>query len=321
MLNKIFHIESFKNMKIGIFSHIVLDTIKDTEGFEIESLGGPSCYGNVIAKTFNFNVILFTKIGHDLNSEKIQYLNQNSIYIKPDQIDDKNPTTRFKLIMHRDGGRDLFLLSKCSPINTSFLDTGGLDCIVLSPVIDEVPNEIFQIFAQTKEKDRFIMLDPQGFLRHCNKDTSMISLKRQLDVDIKGITAIKADENELSVLTNGIIGIEGMKLLRKKYNLEFVISTSNNHISLLHKKTVYNLEIKQRPNIDSTGLGDILTTGFTCSYLKEKDPLWGLCFGVGSVISALDSKTRGLEKVPRKINAIERHASYCYNTVKFKIIE
>ena len=308
-------------MKIGIFSHIVLDSIKDTEGFETESPGGPSCYGNVIAKTFNFDVTLFTKIGHDLDGEKLDYLNQNSIYIKLDQVDDNNPTTRFRLIIHRDGSRDLFLLSKCSPINTTFLDTGGLDGIVLSPVIDEVSNEIFQILPQTKEKDRFIMLDPQGFLRHWNKNTTMISLKKQLDVGIKGITAIKADESELSVLTNGIIGIEGMKLLRKKYNLDFVVSTRNNQISLLHKKTVYTLDLKQRPNIDSTGLGDILTTGFTCSYLKEKDPLWGLCFGVGSVIGALDSKTRGLEKVPRKINVIERHASYCYNTVKFKIIE
>jgi sugar/nucleoside kinase (ribokinase family) len=309
-------------MKIGIFSHIVLDSIKDMEGFETESLGGPSCYGNVIAKTFNFNVVLFTKIGLDLDNEKLAYLNQNSIHLKPDQIDDKNPTTRFRLIMHRDGGRDLFLLSKCSPINTTFLDIGGLDGIVLSPVIDEVSNDIFQILQQTKEKDRFIMLDPQGFLRNWNKDTSMISLKKQLlDVDIKAITAIKADENELSVLTNGIIGIEGMKLLRKKYNLDFIVSTSNNQVSLLHKKTVYTLDLKQRTNIDSTGLGDILTTGFTCSYLKEKDPLWGLCFGVGSVIGALDSKTRGLEKVPRKINIIERHASYYYNSVKFKIIE
>lgn len=308
-------------MKIGIFSHIVLDSIRDTDGVETESLGGPSCYGNVIAKTFDFSVVLFTKIGHDLNNEKLAYLNQNSIHIKPDQIDDKNPTTRFRLVMHSDGGRDMFLLSKCSPINLTFLDTGGLDGIVLSPVIDEVSNDIFQTLHQTKEKDRFIMLDPQGFLRCRNKETSMISLKKKLDVDIKAITAIKADENELSVLTNGIIGIEGMKLLRKKYNLDFVVSTRNNRISLLHKKTVYTLDLKQRPNIDSTGLGDILTTGFTCSYLKEKDPLWGLCFGVGSVIGALDSKTRGLEKVPRKINIIERHASYCYNTVKFKIIE
>ncbi len=180
--------------------------------------------------------------------------------------------------------------------------------------------EYFKYWPNQK-KDGFIMLNPREFLRHWDNDTLMVTLKKQSDVDIKGITSIKADENDLSVLTNGIIGIKGMKLIKKKYNLDFVVSTSNNQISLLHKKTVYTLDLKRRPNVDSTGLGDILSTGFTCSYLKEKDPLWGLCFGVGSVIGALDSKTRGLEKVPNKINIIERHASYCYNTVKFKIID
>ncbi len=308
-------------MRLGIFSHIVLDSIKDTEGFETESLGGPSCYGSIIAKTFYFDVVLFTKIGNDLDNKKLDYLNQNSIYVKEDQIDVKKPTTRFRLVMNRDGDRDLYLLSKCSPIDTTFLDTDGLDGIVLSPVIDEIPNEIFHNLSKARKKDKFIMLDPQGFLRGWNRETFLITLKKQIDVNIKDITAIKADESELSVLTNGITGIEGMKLLRKKYNLDFVVSTSNNQISLLHKKLVYTLDLKHRTNIDSTGLGDILTAGFTCSYLKEKDPLWGLCFGVGSVIGALDSKTKGLEKVPRKLNIIERHASYCYNAVKFKIID
>ncbi len=306
-------------MKLGIFSHIVLDSIKGTEGYETESLGGPSCYGTLIAKTFNLDVVLFTKIGHDLDTKKLDYLKQNSIYVRLDQIDDKKPTTRFKLVMNREGDRDLFLLSRCSPININLLDIEGLDGIVLSPVIDEIPNEIFQVLSKAK-KDKFIMLDPQGFLRYWNNETLLITLKKQLDIDIKDVTAIKADESELSVLTNGITGIEGMKLAKRKYNLEFVVSTSNNQISLLHKKIVYTLDLKQRTNIDSTGLGDILTTGFTCAYLKEKDPLWALCFGVGSVIGALESKTKGLEKVPRKLNVIERNASYCYNTAKFKII-
>jgi hypothetical protein len=35
----------------------------------------------------------------------------------------------------------------------------------------------------------------------------------------------------------------------------------------------------------------------------------------------LDANKKGLEKVPRKINLIERNASYFYNTIKFKIID
>ncbi len=81
------------------------------------------------------------------------------------------------------------------------------------------------------------------------------------------------------------------------------------------------INLRKIDSPDHTGLGDILATGFSCSYIKEKDPLWAICFGAGSVISALENKKKGLEKIPQKINLIERNASYFYNSVKFKIID
>ena len=106
-------------------------------------------------------------------------------------------------------------------------------------------------------------------------------------MDFKGITAIKTDEEELSALTNGITSVEGMKLLKKKYCLEFVISTGYNRILFLNKNILYSLSFNKISSQDNTGVGDILTSGFSCSYLKEKDPLWAFCFGVGSIIAVL----------------------------------
>jgi sugar/nucleoside kinase (ribokinase family) len=306
-------------MKIGIASHIVKDSIIDSEGTKIESLGGPACYGSVIAKTFKLDVSLFTKVGNDI-SNKLEFLKENNIFIKNDQIDEKNPTTRFQLFLNKNGSRKLLLLDKCSPIDISYRDIDNLDGIILSPVIDEIPRNIFQNLAKTK-KEKFIMLDPQGFLRNWNKETLLISYKEKLDLDFRGITAIKTDEEELSALTKGISSIEGMKLLKKKYCLEFVISTGYNSVLFLNKNILYSLSFNKIPNQDNTGLGDILTSGFSCSYLKERDPLWAICFGTGSVIASLDANKKGLEKVPRKINLIERNASYFYNTIKFKIID
>jgi sugar/nucleoside kinase (ribokinase family) len=306
-------------MKIGIASHIVKDSIIDSEGTKIESLGGPACYGSVIAKTFKLDVSLFTKVGNDI-SNKLEFLKENNIFIKNDQIDEKNPTTRFQLFLNKNGSRKLLLLDKCSPIDISYQDIDNLDGIILSPVIDEIPRNIFQNLAKTK-KEKFIMLDPQGFLRNWNKETLLISYKEKLDMDFKGITAIKTDEEELSALTKGITSIEGMKLLKKKYCLEFVISTGYNSVLFLNKNILYSLSFNKIPNQDNTGLGDILTSGFSCSYLKERDPLWAICFATGSVIASLDANKKGLEKVPRKINLIERNASYFYNTIKFKIID
>jgi sugar/nucleoside kinase (ribokinase family) len=297
-------------MKVGIASHIVIDSIIDSEGTEIESLGGPACYASVIAKTFKLDVALFTKVGKDI-SDKAKIL---------EEIDEKNPTTRFQLLLDKDGGRKLFLLSKCSPISISYQDVSNLDGLILSPVMDEIPNDVFRHIDKAK-KDKFVMLDPQGFLRFCSDETLSISNKKQMDIDFRGITAIKTDEEELSALTKGITCVEGMRLLQKKYCLEFVISTGNNKVLFLNKNTLYTLSFGQISSPDSTGLGDILTSGFTCSYLKEKDPLWAFCFGAGAVVASLNSKKRGLEKVPRKMNLIERDASYFYNTAKFKILD
>ena len=60
-------------MKIGIASHVVFDIMQDIEGKITESLGGPVCYGSIIAKTFNFDTLLFTKAGYDIG-EKLEII-------------------------------------------------------------------------------------------------------------------------------------------------------------------------------------------------------------------------------------------------------
>jgi pyridoxal/pyridoxine/pyridoxamine kinase len=68
---------------------------------------------------------------------------------------------------------------------------------------------------------------------------------------------------------------------------------------------------------DFTGAGDILSAAFCCAYLKEKDPLWALCFSAGAVRAALETREMGLGKIPA-ISKIEQTASYFYNTVGFQ---
>ena len=133
---------------------------------------------STIAKTFKLDVYLFTKVGKDIYNE-LEFLKKNNIHIENDQIDKNNSTTQFQLVLNKEvGGRNLFLLAKCSPIEISHQDINNLDGIILSPVIDEIPNEIFHSFTKTN-KNKFIMLDPQGFLRNWNKETSLISYKEK----------------------------------------------------------------------------------------------------------------------------------------------
>lgn len=304
-------------MKLCIASHVVLDEIINLDGRNTESLGGPVCYGSLLSKTFNFKAMPATKVGSDIFEKKSKELRSCNINLEQNQIDPHNPTTRFRLISKKGGGRELFLLSRCSPVEA--VDIHDSDGFVISPVIDEIsPDTLSKII--NREKNKFIMVDPQGFLRTV-KDNGAVTNRSYLEMNLNGVTAIKADEEELSALTGGITSIEGMKILKSKYKLDFVISTSENNIIFLHKNIAYSIVIKKIESPDHTGLGDILAAGFSCAYLKEKDPLWAICFAAGSVITALQSKMRGIGKIPTNMKLIERNSTYFYNTVKFKIID
>jgi sugar/nucleoside kinase (ribokinase family) len=303
-------------MKICIASHVAIDEIIDLEGEKTESLGGPVCYGSLLAKAFNFNTFAATRVGNDIMG-KTQMLRDCNIFLTDNQVDRICPTTKFRLILNSDGGRQLFLLSSCSELKANdFVDS---DAVLLSPIFEEISQNTLRKVVDSS-KDRFIMIDPQGFLRYKNSE-GLILNRKSIDLDLKGVTAIKADEEELSALTSGTNSVEGMIKLQNKFNLEFIISTGSNSIIFLHKNIVYTIKFKKINSPDHTGLGDILATGFTCAYLKERDPLWAICFGAGSVVSSLESKKRGVQKVPHSMSLIERYASYFYNTIKFKVVD
>jgi hypothetical protein len=66
-------------------------------------------------------------------------------------------------------------------------------------------------------------------------------------------------------------------------------------------------------------LGDIITASFACTIIKEKDPIWALCFAAGALTSALQTREIGIEKIPPK-SAIEDNASYYYNIMNYDTI-
>src|SRR3712207_7432085 len=78
--------------KIAIASNIVFDIIVDIDGNTIESLGGPACYGSIIAKTFGFDTILATKVGRDIH-QKNDLLIKHGISLENSKIDIEYLTT------------------------------------------------------------------------------------------------------------------------------------------------------------------------------------------------------------------------------------
>jgi sugar/nucleoside kinase (ribokinase family) len=181
-------------------------------------------------------------------------------------------------------------------------------------VIDEVPPDVFAAIKQNRGKKDFVMLDPQGYVRSVGSE-GQVALKDKLDLDLSGITAIKVDSQEMSALT-GLQGLEGMQALQSR-GIKFVVSTQHRMIRLLYEKIHYWIKIRDIDTPDSTGAGDILCAAFVCALMKEKDPLWAICFGAGAVRAALETRKAGLAKIPQ-MSKIEQSASYFYNTVGFQ---
>ena len=290
-------------MKVGIFSHCTMDTIV-YENEQYDAPGGPACYCSIAARKQKHDVNLYTKFGSNYPLE--EFFNENKI-ITYNALSSKD-TTKFRIELN-DSDRKLFVENMCDKID--FIDNDD-DGTIISPVFDEISLETY---SQIKNSDNFTFLDPQGFLREKNSNNE-VSLKKTT-LDLTNINAIKMNPDELFALT-GLTGHDGIKQLQK-LGIEYVIYTNKKEISLLVKDKLYTIFLPKMTLTDTTGIGDIFCSTFTCTMLKEKDFLWALSFAGGAAQSALESKAFGLEKVPEK-NALESNGSYFYNIVEFKQI-
>ena len=290
-------------MKVGIFSHCTMDTIV-YENEQYDAPGGPACYCSIAARKQKHDVNLYTKFGSNYPLE--EFFNENKI-ITHNALSSKD-TTKFRIELN-DSDRKLFVENMCDKID--FIDNDD-DGTIISPVFDEISLETY---SQIKNSDNFTFLDPQGFLREKNSNNE-VSL-RNTTLDLTNVDAIKMNPDELFALT-GLTGHDGIKQLQK-LGIEYVIYTNKKEISLLVKDKLYTIFLPKMTLTDTTGIGDIFCSTFTCTMLKEKDFLWALSFAGGAAQSALESKAFGLEKVPEK-NALESNGSYFYNIVEFKQI-
>lgn len=288
-------------MKLAIFSHCTIDEISKN-GQVVETAGGPASYCGITAKNMKFDVELHTKVGQDFKFETD--LENNGIFIPKDALCNSS-TTRFLLKIFGTE-RELYLKTKCEPIE---FDKSDADGAIVSPVFDEVSEEILD---RTRENFGFLLLDPQGYLRRIDNNNKVYLEKTLLD--LSKVTAIKVDPDEAFYLT-GANDLDAMLVLQKK-GVKHVLYTNKRDITLLVKDRLYRLQIPNVKIDDTTGVGDIFCAAFACSYMKENDALWAICFAVGAAQAALETKATGLLKIPYS-GDIEQNAAYLYNLVKF----
>jgi sugar/nucleoside kinase (ribokinase family) len=303
-------------MKVAILSNLVVDEIVSRDMKSSQSLGGPAAYCGITARKFGFDTTLFTHFGKDLDTKYHEYLKKQGISFNVTNSLDL-PTTRF-ILRNFENDRELILESKCSALDIEEIKSAKSDCWIISPVFDEVSFDILQYLASAREKNQFIMLDPQGYTRSVDS-AGRISVRSNIDMPINNVNGIKLDNQEISCFTNGLQGIEGMKKIHSKYKIDYVLYTEDQIIHLLERERRYWLKLPKIDTSDSTGLGDIIVSSFACTIVKEKDSVWAFCFAAGALTAALQTKEVGIKKIPSR-SAIEENASYYYNIMNFEIL-
>ena len=287
-------------MKLALFSHCALDTIS-IEGNSYEQIGGAASYCGIMARELKFDVDLFTKFGSDFPK---QYLEQNKINLI--NTESAKNTTKFSISISG-SDRTLKLKNECDPIDYSTVDADGH---IVSPIFHEISNDVFK---KIKDDSNFLFVDPQGFLRQKDSENNIVLKKTELD--LTNVNAIKINPEEGKNIVDGTP--DEMMLALQKKGIEYVLLTDKTNVSLLVKNRIYSLKLPNKTVHDTTGIGDIFCSTFTCTMLKEKDFLWALCFAAGSAQAALESNNVGLQKIPKK-GAVENNASYFYNLVDFR---
>lgn len=287
-------------MKLAVASHCAIDTIT-IDGNNYEQIGGAACYCGITARQFKFDVDLFTKFGSNFPK---QYLTEHKINFTNSESE-KN-TTKFAISI-TGSDRTLKLENECEPIDYSDVSADGH---IVSPIYHEISDDAFK---KIKNNSNFLFVDPQGFLRR--KDSQNNIFLENTDLDLSEINAIKVNPDEAQHLVTGTH--DEMMLALQKKGIEYVLLTNKTDVSLLVKDKIYSITLPNSQIHDTTGVGDIFCTAFSCTMLKEKDFLWALSFAGGAAQAALESKNVGLQKIPSR-GTVQNNASYFYNLVKFR---
>ncbi|MEM4237370.1 MAG: PfkB family carbohydrate kinase [Candidatus Nitrosocaldaceae archaeon] len=283
-------------MKIGVASHTAIDNIVNND-LERISIGGPTYYAGLMIKELNLKPVLITKVGYDFPFEMDKYNMIERSYAVA------SPTTRFKLVI-QGYKRRLFLLARCEDLSSN--DIIDLDGYVISPITNEISNEMVRDIIK---HSNFIFLDPQGFVRRF-KDKECYIARTDLLTD--NIDVIKVDEEEAYALT-GLYGLDAVRSLKSK----IIILTTKDSTRMVYNDKLYIIRFNPIDSIDSTGIGDIFAATYTCSYMKDKDPVWALSLAVASSIASLKKNNFGIDKIPDS-RTVEKEGERIFKSIEVK---
>ncbi|MHA1264302.1 MAG: carbohydrate kinase family protein [Candidatus Helarchaeota archaeon] len=290
-------------MKIFLFGHLCIDTIKKGNKTYPPSMGGTAAFSSIICSRLIApdRVNLVSKIGGDFPEEFLTLLKEGNVDLRY-IARVKQPSTRY-LLEYFDDERRLTLQSICKPIMiTDFPpESFEADLIYLGPIAREISPQTIK--AVKNKAKGIVALDIQGILRHRNKDGSLF-FKSDLEIEesLSYIDILKLDRGEAEIVT-GASKLRDILTYLSHLGVRIALITKSRRGSALfyEGKIVKMPALLLRQFYDATGAGDCFFSAFLVEYLKDKDPFRAFQFA-RKAVSFLIGTPDGLRSFLQKGN-------------------
>lgn len=222
-------------------------------------------------------------------------------------------TGGFRLIYNDHGERTLDVLGMAAPIEHGVEHCAGAQAIIIGPILQETPVALIEQIRHAS--DAPLMLDPQGLLRHINRDGRIEHALTSAFMDVAPLFhVIKANELEARIITGIDPREDGRAAARQLKNLGCAIAI----VTLAEAGSVIDDGVQQHivPPFatdarDPTGAGDTYMAGFLHAYLRNPHDLYAAgCYG--SATASIWIEHSGPD-APVTLPEVERRAARLLN--------
>lgn len=265
--------------------HITLDKVVTTKLTKYMP-GGTSYYFSNAIRQMQLKYLLVTSLGAtemeavtELRSQGIEvnaFLSAHSVYFE-------------NIYGGKDDRRIQRVLQKADPFVTEQIDTIEASIFHLGPLLAD---DMSVDFIKNLSLRGRVSLDVQGFLRTVENQNVVLSdwtEKRQI---LQCVDILKADDQEMQVVTGCSDTREGALLLAS-WGVKEVVITSGNRGSLIYTGgTFYDIPAFIPHHVsDETGCGDTYMAGYLSQRVLGKDPQQAGEFA--AAMAALKTETYG----------------------------
>ncbi len=258
--------------------HIAIDYIISPRKPELKpTLGGSPVYVSLAARKLDSKTGIISKVGQDFPEAYIQWLRNQSINLSGLKRIKGAKTTSFTL-KYQNEKRRLQLKSRAPPITPRDIPANlKAKAIHIAPIANEIQTETIQA---ARKLTGILSLDPQGLVRHFDKNGN-VNLKKWTNTEIlKQIDVYKSSQEELEAATT-LADLQAAIKKIQTHGPKIVITTKGTKGStLLSEGKFYEIPAcKPRTMMDPTGAGDAYIGAFLAEYVRGREPYWCACVG------------------------------------------